>query len=223
MYCLLSRRYCQITVIYLRRRAAKPIQCAYCRCPILLSYLILLPLRKERIFVLNFQRVDKKAKTKWRFSRIMGLIFVVIPVAALIVLISSAVAEETWQPAENLGIGIASALVVIQLLQIILYPPIEYAQWQYMIAPDRIEIRKGIFYRVHTVIPISRIQHVAVTQGVLQRPFGLSTVQLHTAGDVMEIQELSTDMAEKICSYLQKRVNFKLGGGHASAQGRAEG
>ena len=73
-----------------------------------------------------------------------------------------------------------------------------------------IEIKKGIFYRTHTVIPISRIQHVAVTQGVLQRPFKLSTVQIHTAGDVMEIQELSTDVAEEICSRLQKRVNVKV-------------
>lgn len=160
---------------------------------------------------MNFQRVDKRAKTKWRFSRILALIFAVVPLAGLILLISSAVAEETWQPAEKLGIGLAAALVVMQLLQIILYPPIEYAQWQYLIAPDRIEIKKGIFYRVHTVIPISRIQHVAVTQGVLQRPFGLSTVQLHTAGDVMEIQELSTETAEKICSALQRRVNVKLG------------
>ena len=79
-----------------------------------------------------------------------------------------------------------------------------------MIAPDRIEIKKGIFYRTHTVIPISRIQHVAVTQGVLQRPFGLSTVQIHTAGDIMEIQELSTEVAEDICSHLQKRVNVKV-------------
>ena len=49
-----------------------------------------------------------------------------------------------------------------------------------------------------------------MTQGVLQRPFGLSTVQIHTAGDVMEIQELSTAVAEEICSRLQKRVNVKV-------------
>lgn len=169
---------------------------------------------------MKFQRVDARAKTKWRFSRILALILVVIPAAALVMLISSAVAQEAWQPAETVGIVIAVGLVTAQLLQIILYPIIEYAQWQYLIAPDRIEIKKGIFYRTHTVIPISRIQHVAVTQVVLQRPFGLATVQLHTAGDVMEIQELSIDMAEKICSYLQKRVNFKLGRDYTPEQAR---
>ena len=34
---------------------------------------------------MEFQRVDKKAKTKWRFSRIMALILLVIPIAAVVV------------------------------------------------------------------------------------------------------------------------------------------
>lgn len=160
---------------------------------------------------MDFKRVDKKAKTKWRFSRVMALIFVVLPISAAVYTLCDSIAQRSdseWvRPA---GTGAAILIVAAQLLQIIIYPPIEYIQWQYLIAPDRIEIKKGIFYRVHTVIPISRIQHVAVTQGVLQRPFGLSTVQIHTAGDVMEIQELNIEIAEDICSRLQKRVNVKL-------------
>ena len=160
---------------------------------------------------MEFQRVDKKAKTKWRFSRIIALIFAVIPLAALVLAIFYGIgADEGSETMKIIGWIAAGIIVLVQLLSIFIYPPIEYIQWAYMIAPDRIEIKKGIFYRTHTVIPISRIQHVAVTQGVLQRPFKLSTVQIHTAGDVMEIQELSTDVAEEICSRLQKRVNVKV-------------
>ncbi len=171
---------------------------------------------------MEFQRVDKKAKTKWRFSRIMALIFVVLPLAALAVFFGASIAEDG--AGTVVGWIVAGVLVVQQVLQIFLYPPIEYIQWQYLIAPDRIEIKKGIFYKTHTVIPISRIQHVAVTQGVLQRPFRLSTVQIHTAGDVMEIQELNTAVAEEICSRLQKRVNVKVGQAldAAAADGREE-
>ena len=160
---------------------------------------------------MEFQRVDKKAKTKWRFSRIIALIFAVIPAAVFVVFVFNHIgADEGSNAVKVVGRIIAGLMVLFQFLSIIIYPPIEYIQWAYMIAPDRIEIKKGIFYRTHTVIPISRIQHVAVTQGVLQRPFKLSTVQIHTAGDVMEIQELSTDVAEEICSRLQKRVNVKV-------------
>ena len=169
---------------------------------------------------MEFQRVDKKAKTKWRFSRIIALIFAVIPFAAIVLAIFYGIgADEGSETMKIIGWIAAGIIVLVQLLSIFIYPPIEYIQWAYMIAPDRIEIKKGIFYRTHTVIPISRIQHVAVTQGVLQRPFKLSTVQIHTAGDtvqihtagdVMEIQELSTEVAEDICSRLQKRVNVKV-------------
>ena len=160
---------------------------------------------------MEFQRVDRKAKTKWRFSRIIALIFAVIPFAAIVLAIFYGIgADEGSETMKIIGWIAAGIIVLVQLLSIFIYPPIEYIQWAYMIAPDRIEIKKGIFYRTHTVIPISRIQHVAVTQGVLQRPFKLSTVQIHTAGDVMEIQELSTDVAEEICSRLQKRVNVKV-------------
>ena len=160
---------------------------------------------------MEFQRVDKKAKTKWRFSRIIALIFAVIPFAAIVLAIFYGIgADEGSETMKIIGWIAAGIIMLVQLLSIFIYPPIEYIQWAYMIAPDRIEIKKGIFYRTHTVIPISRIQHVAVTQGVLQRPFKLSTVQIHTAGDVMEIQELSTDVAEEICSRLQKRVNVKV-------------
>ena len=160
---------------------------------------------------MEFQRVDKRAKTKWRFSRIVALILVALPLAALAVFVFYTIGMDEGSEAIIIAGWIIAALIMLfQLLQIIIYPPIEYIQWAYMIAPDRIEIKKGIFYRTHTVIPISRIQHVAVTQGVLQRPFGLSTVQIHTAGDVMEIQELSTEVAEDICSRLQKRVNGKV-------------
>lgn len=160
---------------------------------------------------MEFQRVDKKAKTKWRFSRIIGFIFGIMPASVITMLICFGIDSDGGSGiATIVGWCIVALMVLVQLLQIFIYPPIEYAQWQYMIAPDRIEIKKGIFYRTHTVIPISRIQHVAVTQGVLQRPFKLSTVQIHTAGDVMEIQELNTEVAEEICSRLQKRVNVKV-------------
>ena len=160
---------------------------------------------------MEFQRVDKKAKIKWRFSRIIALFFAVIPFAAMVLAIFYGIgADDSSGTFKMIGWIVAGIMVLIQLLSIFIYPPIEYIQWAYMIAPDRIEIKKGIFYRTHTVIPISRIQHVAVTQGVLQRPFKLSTVQIHTAGDVMEIQELSTEVAEEICSRLQKRVNVKV-------------
>ena len=79
---------------------------------------------------MEFQRVDKKAKTKWRFwrfSRIMALIFVVLPLAALEVFFGASIAEDG--AGTVVGWIVAGVLVVQQVLQIFLYPPIEYIQW----------------------------------------------------------------------------------------------
>ena len=47
---------------------------------------------------------------------------------------------------------------------------------------DEIEIRRGRLVRVRTIVPFGRVQHIDVAQGPIQRPFGLGTLILHTAG-----------------------------------------
>lgn len=148
----------------------------------------------------NFSRVSKKAKAKWRLTRLIGLIFLAAVMLPFVL--------------GNSGVGFAWAIyfgvLFIQLLNLIIYPIIEYIQWSYLIDEDRIEIKKGIIWRTHTIIPISRIQHVAAASGPIQRLFKLATVSIHTAGGVHTICELSSDVAEEICGKLQNVVNIKV-------------
>ena len=57
-----------------------------------------------------------------------------------------------------------------------------YDHTWYRVAPDGISIARGVFWRRTISVPRSRIQHTDVTQGPLQRSFGLSTLVLYTAG-----------------------------------------
>ena len=112
---------------------------------------------------MEFQRVDKKAKTKWRFSRIMALILLVIPIAAVVVFMFYVSDDgRSGDIFRIMGWITGGAIVLFQVLSIILYPPIEYIQWAYLIAPDRIEIKKGIFFFSLTFIMFLRIQPVEV-------------------------------------------------------------
>ena len=43
-------------------------------------------------------------------------------------------------------------------------------------------IRRGVVWRSEISVPRSRVQHTDVSQGPLQRRFGLATLILHTAG-----------------------------------------
>lgn len=154
----------------------------------------------------EFSRVDKRAKTKWRISRLITLIFlaiVLLPIALSVqAMATPELATLTW-----IGAGV---VLLAQLINLIVYPIIEYIQWSYMIAEDRIEIKKGIFWRSHTIIPISRIQHVSAVRGPLQRMLGLSSIVITTAGGQCSIQELSKDVAERICDALQNEVQKRV-------------
>lgn len=45
-----------------------------------------------------------------------------------------------------------------------------------------IVFRSGIFWRTLTVLPFNRVQHVEIGEGPIERSFGLSTLNIFTAG-----------------------------------------
>lgn len=154
---------------------------------------------------MEFQRVDKKAKSAWRLTRLIWLIVLIIAGAAA-TLISYGIDSELGL----LALIVSALVVLIQLAVTIIYPVFEYIQWSYLITDDRIEIRKGIFWRSHTIIPVGRIQHVCTNEGVIQRAYKLSTVEIHTAGGMHQIVNLSRETAQEICDKLQNEVSRKL-------------
>jgi hypothetical protein len=59
---------------------------------------------------------------------------------------------------------------------------VEYRRFSYALAPERIEIRRGVLWRTLTSVPKSRVQHIDVAQGPLERRYGLATLSIYTAG-----------------------------------------
>jgi membrane protein YdbS with pleckstrin-like domain len=76
-------------------------------------------------------------------------------------------------PLIMLALGLAATLVI---------PRRRYRRWGYCEGEDELEIRHGMLVRVRTIVPFGRVQHIDVAQGPIQRPFGLATLILHTAG-----------------------------------------
>ena len=72
--------------------------------------------------------------------------------------------------------------LLIGLALVLLYPPRRYRGWGYCEGADEIEIRRGRWFQMRTIVPFGRVQHIDVAQGPVQRPFGLATLILHTAG-----------------------------------------
>ena len=62
------------------------------------------------------------------------------------------------------------------------WPAIAYRHASYRVDDLGIEIRRGVFFREVTSVPRSRVQHTDVSQGPLERRYGLGTLVIHTAG-----------------------------------------
>lgn len=59
---------------------------------------------------------------------------------------------------------------------------LHYRYASYTVNDDDIEIRSGVVWRKAISVPRSRVQHTDVSQGPLERRYGLGTLGIYTAG-----------------------------------------
>ena len=62
------------------------------------------------------------------------------------------------------------------------WPEIDYRHWRYRVDAEGIHIWSGVVWRQVVAVPRSRVQHIDVSQGPLERSYGLATLSIYTAG-----------------------------------------
>ena len=62
------------------------------------------------------------------------------------------------------------------------WPAIHYRYASYTLDGEGIEIRFGVWWREVISVPRSRVQHIDVSQGPMERSYGLGRLVLYTAG-----------------------------------------
>jgi membrane protein YdbS with pleckstrin-like domain len=85
------------------------------------------------------------------------------------------------------------------------YPAAEHRHARWRLTGRGFEHRHGVVWRTVTNVPLTRIQHTDVSQGPLQKRFGLATLTLHTAGTAaaeLTVAGLSEGAAAAIRDYL---------------------
>ncbi|MDR4016167.1 MAG: PH domain-containing protein [Eggerthellaceae bacterium] len=76
--------------------------------------------------------------------------------------------------------------------------PLALHPWRYELRPDFLELKYGIIWRRHVVIPFIRVQNTDTKQGPILRAFGLASVTVSTAAGAMEIPGLQTGEADSV-------------------------
>lgn len=102
--------------------------------------------------------------------------------AAALLLVALAIDGGLWRSGRAPA-GVAS-LVALALgcYLVLILPGRRYRAWGYREEEEEIFIRSGLLVRSLRVVPFGRVQHIDVSQGPIQRTFGVSTLTLHTAG-----------------------------------------
>ena len=85
------------------------------------------------------------------------------------------------------NVDLPPGIVTIPLLVLLLYPILvapgrRYRAWGYAMDADELRIARGVWTRIETIVPLARVQHVDVSQGPIERTFGVCRLVLHTAG-----------------------------------------
>lgn len=148
---------------------------------------------------MDFFRMDKRFKNYKRCKLIIGFILPVI-----ILGIAAIYANTVW------GWSIFAAALLLIIMYVIISPAIGYLRWSYLIGNSRIEIKRGILRKNHSIIPISKIQHISVKSGPLMNVFSLATVLIYTAGGVYAIKGLTAQKSYEICDKLRDDILNRL-------------
>lgn len=145
----------------------------------------------------GYRRLEPESRKSKYVSNIMSLIVIAVVFVGVGVYVSD----------DNPTVSvILYALTVVFAVYLLASPEIMYRRYRYRIDEDKLEVRKGIVYITHEMVPIERIHQVDVKEGPVNRMFGLADLVVTTAGGVVTVEFLKTDVAESIASKLNDKV-----------------
>jgi membrane protein YdbS with pleckstrin-like domain len=139
-------------------------------------------------------------------ERIAGMIGTGIASAGIVAGVAVPVLAATLSPSiDRLLLGVGAVIILGLLARAWIWPEVAHRYRSYTVSPASIEIRKGVLWRRVASVPRTRVQHTDVSQGPLERRFGLGTLVIYTAGtehSKVALSGLSHGTASRIRDHL---------------------
>jgi hypothetical protein len=120
--------------------------------------------------------LDPHIRIVWRIK--LGLFWLGVVAAAAVYDVMSLLNSGAMLPSGLLSGGAIVAAIAIIVVQ----PRLRYRFWRFDLRPEELYLERGILNRVRTIVPLRRIQHLDVSQDILEREFSLGKLIVHTAG-----------------------------------------
>lgn len=115
-----------------------------------------------------------------------------------------------WPPARWWLVGAAVALAVAYVVSV---PPWRFAVHRWEVTETAVYTQRGWWTRERRIAPMSRVQTVDLTQGVLARAFGLASVTVTTASAAgpLRIEGLDRSVALRLVDDLTSKADLVEG------------
>lgn len=115
----------------------------------------------------------------------------------------------SWRTSLPVGI-VAGPILIFAVVSIVFLVPRRWSRWGYAFTERELHVAHGWLTRVHTVVPVSRVQHIDVSQGPIERGSGVATLSLHTAGtenSLVVLPGITRQRAEDIRDAIRVRIS----------------
>ncbi len=94
-------------------------------------------------------------------------------------------------------VALMGAALAVAIVGVVVVPGMRVRRWRWEVREEEIDLRRGAFTVVRTLVPMRRVQHVDTRRTPVARLFGLASVVVHTAAGTNEIPALTeADAAE---------------------------
>lgn len=126
---------------------------------------------------------------------------------AIVVAGAALLATQIEQPV--IALAIAGGVVVVLVLAAVLRT-LEVRRLAYQLRDHDLSLRSGVITHSTESVPFSRVQHVSVSRGPVERSLGLATLQVNSAGPNLAIPGLAIDDAERIKALITARADIEI-------------
>ena len=96
------------------------------------------------------------------------------------------------------------------LITVVFLVPGRWRRWGYAFTDRELHVANGWITKRHTVVPVSRVQHIDISQGPIERSAGVATLSLHTAGterNLVILPGIKRERAEEIRDVIRSRIS----------------
>ena len=149
--------------------------------------------------------LSRSAIGLWTTQGVLGTVWFALGTLAVFL-----VPDDAGGPVPVLRWAAPVVTLLYAVVAIGIRPWVRYRVHRWEVTGEAVYTLTGWLTRTWTLVPISRIQTVDVTRGVLQQLFGLATVAVLTASSqgTVRVLHLEADVAQRVADDLARRAEL---------------